>query len=63
MGGDQVEVAVVVEDVRPRLVGTCGDHEIRRRQAMVADLGQLPLRLQRQAFDLGVDRTETIKIV
>lgn len=53
---DEVVVAVVVQDATAGQVGATSDDQIRRRQAMMADSREFPLRVQSDPFDRVVNR-------
>jgi len=54
--GDEVVVAVVMEDAASSQMGAGGDHEIRWREAVVTDRRQLALGIESDALDRAVDR-------
>ena len=54
--GDQVVVAVVVQDAEPVAVGDRGDEQVDGRQPVVADARELALRVERALLDVVVDR-------
>ena len=53
--GQNVVVAVVVQDAEAVAVGDGGDEEIDRRQPVVADARELALRVERALLDVVVD--------
>lgn len=53
---DEVIVAVVVQDATAGQVGAGSDDQVRRRQAMMTDSREFPLRVQSDPFDRVVNR-------
>ena len=52
---EQVVVAVVVEHAHAGGMRARSDDHIGGRQAVMTDLGELALRIERNGFDFGVD--------
>ena len=61
--GDQVVVAVVVQNTRAGLVRAGGDQDIGWGEAMVADGCELSQRLQRAAFHRVGDKSQALHVV